>query len=99
MQYTSNNPSSSVDRAIELDLSQEENWKQYLQHTFPEDQSWIPERLEVNGRTGRRAVCIIAEDRMRYRIYDIDAVKRNAEVEVEGRDDVKQATADEESPL
>jgi len=43
--------------------------------------------------------CIIAEDRMRYRIYDIDAVKRNAEVEVEGRDDIQQATADEESPL
>ena len=35
--------------------------------------SWTPKRLEVNGRKGRRVVCVFAEDRFHYRVYDLDA--------------------------
>ena len=34
---------------------------------------WAPQRVEVNGRRGRRAACILAEDSFTYRIYDLDS--------------------------
>ncbi|MCJ1475454.1 hypothetical protein MMC13_004116 [Lambiella insularis] len=44
----------------------------YIRYTFPAGPSWAPAKLEVNGRKGRRAACIIAEDLIHYRILDID---------------------------
>ena len=44
-----------------------------LQHTFPAGPTWTPECLEINGRKGRRAVCVLAEDRLRYRVFDLDS--------------------------
>ena len=64
----------------DLDLSNAETMKHYVKHTFPEGPSWTPERLEVNGRKGRRAVCVVAEDRIHYRIFDIDTPKAEGEV-------------------
>ena len=40
---------------------------------FDRGVSWTPQRLEVNGRKGRRAVCVLAEDLFHYRVYDLDA--------------------------
>ena len=44
-----------------------------LQYTFPAGPTWTPESLEINGRKGRRAVCVLAEDRLRYRVFDLDS--------------------------
>ncbi len=30
-------------------------------------------KLEVNGRKGRRAVCILYEDRLHYGVFDLDS--------------------------
>ena len=46
----------------------------FVHHTFSVGPTWIPERIEINGRKGRRAVCILAQDRLRYRVYDLDSL-------------------------
>lgn len=69
-----------------LDLSDPEEMTRYVQHTFPDGPSWTPQRLEVNGRKGRRAACVVAEDRIHYRIFDVDAPVEEAEVSEEGQD-------------
>lgn len=42
--------------------------------TFPSGPAWTPERIEVNNRKNRQTVCVLAEDRVHYRIYDIERV-------------------------
>ncbi|KAL8656732.1 MAG: hypothetical protein Q9210_000073 [Variospora velana] len=49
-------------------------------HRFPADEAWAPRRLEVNGRKGRRILCVLAEDNLHYRQYAIDSL-----VERDGR--------------
>ena len=56
---------------------------------FPAGVSWAPERIEVNGRKGRRVVCVFAQDRFHYRVYDLDGA---AEVETEEREDPERDT-------
>lgn len=45
----------------------------HLQHTFPAGANWTPERICINGRKGRRAVCVLAQDHLHYRIFDLDS--------------------------
>jgi anaphase-promoting complex subunit 4 len=40
---------------------------------------WAPERIEINGRKGRRIICVLAKDKTNYRIYDIDSVDEQDE--------------------
>ena len=45
----------------------------YLRHTFGKNSGFAPERLEVNGRKGRRVVCVLGQDRLHYKIFDLDS--------------------------
>ena len=56
-----------------LDLADADMMNRYERHTFPGGKSWTPVRLEINGRKGRRVMCILAEDLTRYRLYDVDS--------------------------
>ena len=58
-----------------------------LLHSFPNDPAWRPERMEINGRHGRRAVCVLAQDSLRYRVYDLDSTPNNDEETMEITDD------------
>lgn len=44
----------------------------YLRHSFPKDPSWTPERMDINGRQGKRALCVLSQDALHYRVYDLD---------------------------
>jgi hypothetical protein len=57
---------------LELDPSAVEA-AHFVQHTFSMGPTWTPERIEINGRKGRRAICVLAQDRLRYRVYDLDS--------------------------
>ena len=56
----------------------------YTWKDFPEEVSWSPEKLEVNGRNGKRAICVLAQDRFHYRVYDLDSSSSDQEGQAVG---------------
>ena len=36
--------------------------------------AWTTERIEINGRKGRRTICVVDKDKIHYRIYDLDSL-------------------------
>ena len=57
-----------------LDLSDFSVLKQYIAHEFPsEARAWMPGSIEVNGRKGRRAICVMSKDRLSFSLYDLDS--------------------------
>lgn len=54
------------------DLSQHTKLQPFVRHTFAASDRFKPLRLEINGRKGRRVVCVLAEDLRHYRIFDLD---------------------------
>lgn len=68
--------SNANEKSVELcvvDLSQQESTLGHTRHVFPSGPSWTPEKLEINGRKGRRAACLLAQDRVHYRQYDLES--------------------------
>ena len=63
-----------------------------LRHSFPKGPTWTPERMEINGRKGRRAVCVLAQDNLHYRIYDLDSATSDDET-IESTSDEKDEEA------
>ena len=55
---------------LQLDQS---NISSHSLHTFPVEDPWVPEHLYTNGRQGRRVVCVLAQDKLHYRIYDLES--------------------------
>ena len=72
--------------APSIDLSDQKYMDQFVLHKFPTGLSWTPERIEINGRKGRRIICVVAKDNMRYRIHDLDTL-HEAEESQENRND------------
>ena len=35
--------------------------------------------MEIHGRNGRRSVCVLAQDAMRYRVYDLESIPSDDE--------------------
>lgn len=66
------------DIAASLDLENSEHMPELTRHIFPAGVSWAPEKMDINGRKGRRVMCIVAQDKKSYRIYDVD---RNPDLE------------------
>ena len=65
------------------DLSGPEPMALLTRHTFPAGISWAPEKMDINGRKGRRVMCVVAQDMTRYRTYDVDG---NVEKEISEND-------------
>ncbi len=61
------------DSVAGLNLSDLSLLATYTRHTFPRGGTSQPERLEVNGRKGRRVVCVLDQDKLRYRVFDLDS--------------------------
>lgn len=49
-----------------------------LRHTF-EDPKRKPGRIEINGRKGRRAICVVDEDGQYYSVFDLDNAPAHSE--------------------
>ncbi|KAL8675570.1 MAG: hypothetical protein Q9168_000082 [Polycauliona sp. 1 TL-2023] len=58
----------------EIDLRKTRDMSVHAVHIFPPGTTWTPYRLEVNGRKGRRTICVVAEDRIHYRQFDLDSI-------------------------
>ncbi|KAL6720420.1 hypothetical protein ACLMJK_002342 [Lecanora helva] len=57
----------------DLDISNPEVDKACAWLEFPQGASWAPEKLVVNSKKGRRVICALAQDRLRYRIFELDS--------------------------
>ena len=71
-----------------IDLTDQKCMEKFVQHVFPTGLAWTPERIEINGRRGRRIICVVAKDKTRYRIHDLDSPHEAEEAEdaEEGRE-------------
>ncbi|KAI9675657.1 MAG: hypothetical protein M1817_001024 [Caeruleum heppii] len=76
-------PVSTIPDSI-VTLLDEEVVAKHSHHCFPQSASFYPTKLEINGRKGRRVVCVLAQDRMKYRIYDLDTGSGVPEGEANG---------------
>ena len=70
-----------------LDLSDSERMSACIRHSFPPDPLKKAMKLEVNGRKGRRVVCVLYDDLTSYAVYDIDSSARQEPEEDDGADD------------
>lgn len=70
-------PVRAATAALNLDISDEKLLSQLQQHRFPEGAAWTPERIEINGRKSRRGICVVAKDRVTYRVFDLDSLHKN----------------------
>ncbi|EEP77994.1 conserved hypothetical protein [Uncinocarpus reesii 1704] len=61
----------------------------FVRHTFPQRENMEPLHIEVNGRRGRRVVCVLYSDRQWYSVFDIDSV--------DDRDDEDEEDIDEDA--
>lgn len=71
-----------------IDLADPEHLRTYTWLEFPPGVSWTPERMEVNGRKGRRVICIVAQDNFHYRVYDLDSATETRDLGPEGSDEL-----------
>ena len=79
--------------ATTLDVSPESPYAGVLIHLFaPHGPKARPIHVDVNGRKGRRAICVLYGDAMRYEVLDLDA----AMIEDEEEDEDYQEGDDEE---
>lgn len=70
-------PIRAATTALNLDTSDEKLLSQLQQHRFPGGAAWTPERIEINGRKSRRGICVVAKDRVTYRVFDLDSLHKN----------------------
>jgi anaphase-promoting complex subunit 4 len=55
-----------------------------------------PIYVDVNGRKGRRAVCVLYGDAMRYEVLDLDAAIDEEEVDEDGEGGEREEMGSEE---
>lgn len=55
-----------------VDLRDEKDVAARTVHTFPAGKAWMPQKLEINGRRGRRTICVLAQNKLQYRQLAID---------------------------
>ncbi|KAL8943883.1 MAG: hypothetical protein Q9216_000777 [Gyalolechia sp. 2 TL-2023] len=62
----------SIPQRTGIDLTDPNDVTIHTMHRFPTGKMWIPQRLETNGQRGMRTICVVAEDRVHVRQFDID---------------------------
>lgn len=93
LNYIDNNPQpTTVKPAVQptpLDIASLLGDTDIIIHTFaPSGPKSNPLHIDVNGRQGRRAICVLYGDAMRYEVLDLDAKLEEEEFdEEEGEDE------------
>ena len=63
---------NSTPQPSKVDLTRPETLEACTWIEFPAGITWAPEKMEINGRKGRRVICVLAQDKLHYRIFDLD---------------------------
>ncbi|KAJ6054781.1 uncharacterized protein N7446_001502 [Penicillium canescens] len=86
--------------ATKLDLSDSSPHAEVLKHVFASTGPKAnPVCIDVNGRKGRRAVCALYGDAMRYEVLDLDAAIDEEEVDEEGEGGEREEMGSEEEEV
>ena len=72
--------SSAQKQEMTCDFSNPQVLQRFQRHAFPMKAAWAPSTLELNGREGRRAICIFSKDRSHFRVFGLDQRPENGEV-------------------
>ncbi|OJD22627.1 hypothetical protein ACJ73_06023 [Blastomyces percursus] len=70
-----------AEQLTHLDLANPEHHAEFVRHTFIQQEGMEPVELQVNGRKGRRVVCVLYADGLRYTVFDIDSSEGGEEEE------------------
>ncbi|KAL1980545.1 hypothetical protein VTN96DRAFT_3990 [Rasamsonia emersonii] len=80
--FNPSNPSSPESSAVVLDL--ESAHAELVMHSFPSSGPKAkPVRIDVNGRKGRRAICVLFADGLHYEVLDMDTQVQGEEEETQ----------------
>ncbi|KAJ5488290.1 Anaphase-promoting complex subunit 4 [Penicillium expansum] len=86
--------------ATTLDLSPESPHASVLIHLFPlHGPKARPVHVDVNGRKGRRAICVLYGDAMRYEVLDLDAAMGDDDEEDEDYQEGDEEEDDDEEEI
>lgn len=77
-------PAGSPPPPVEETSLSAEQVRTYTIHVFAAGERFVPHKLVVNGRKGRRVVVVLAEDGKHYRVLDLDYAGRENDVDGEG---------------
>ncbi|EEH15946.1 hypothetical protein PABG_06033 [Paracoccidioides brasiliensis Pb03] len=61
------------DDITHLYLADPQQHADFVKHTFTGQGNMEPVEFQVNGRKGRRVVCVLYADRLRYSVFDMDS--------------------------
>ncbi|EEQ89710.2 hypothetical protein RJZ56_004714 [Blastomyces dermatitidis] len=76
-----------AEQVTHLDIANPEQHAEFVRHTFLQQEGMEPAEMQVNGRKGRRAVCVLYADGLRYTVFDIDSSEGREEEEEDGDGD------------
>ncbi|GJP95507.1 anaphase-promoting complex component Cut20/Apc4 [Aspergillus niger] len=83
---TSPDPVTTATTAVDL-MSPDSSFAGLIKHTFIGTKVKAkPIRVDVNGRRGRRAICVLYGDAMRYEVLDLDAELEDEDEEEDEED-------------
>ena len=69
----------SVDTNARISIVSSDALKEFEIHRFAAGPAGGIERCEINGKKGRRAMCAVACDKIRYQVLDIDPTETHRE--------------------
>lgn len=76
--------------ATPIDVSLFHSYAGVVKHAFPSPgPNARPIHIDVNGRKGRRAVCVLYGDGKRYDVLDLDAEMEEEDGDVIGEEEVE----------
>ncbi len=61
-----------IDQVTQIHLSDHTYHASFIRHTFSPQRDMEPMTLQVNGKKGRRVVCVMYSDGLRYSVFDLD---------------------------
>jgi anaphase-promoting complex subunit 4 len=73
----------SEDLVVQLELLNPDREAWCIRHLFGDQHDSEPAVLAVNGRLGRRAVCVLDSDGLRYSVLDMDRRRDESDDEEE----------------
>lgn len=68
-------PKDTVEGTVPWTINRPDGPSLHVMHVFPADHRFKPKLIDINGRKGRRVVCVLGDDLKTYKIFDLDSAE------------------------